>query len=188
MENVFELVHNRYMNLTYKFNVPNDPFALRVNALVPFYPKLAEMYPEDKLLDFICRSLHVDASMNSMTFECNYTLREDNSIILIEISKLRIQGEFTVVPLRQNVRYMLIEVNLSKILFKDIEIKTKGIYLHDAKKLQVFMGKMNFQFSQQTSIHLKINRNLNHWMYKNVFSERNDATEVYFVEYIQNQL
>lgn len=188
MESVFELIHNLYVNSTFNFNVPYDPFGFRVNTLVPFYPRLAEMYPTNKLLDLICRKLDVDAVTNSMTFECNYTLREDNSVVLIEISKLRIQGEFTIKPLSQSVQYTLLEIGLSKISLKDIEVKTKGIYLHNAKQMLVYMDILSLYISEQVSIHLKINRNLSHWVYKRTFSERNDATDVYFVDYIQDHL
>eukprot|EP00826_Nyctotherus_ovalis_P015048 TRINITY_DN14242_c0_g1_i13.p1 TRINITY_DN14242_c0_g1~~TRINITY_DN14242_c0_g1_i13.p1 ORF type:complete len:433 (+),score=74.86 TRINITY_DN14242_c0_g1_i13:167-1465(+) len=189
MKNVFEILHNKHIDINFTIkgtDKANQEF--NVLLLAPLYPRLIEIHPWDRAIDLICKKIKVnpqmDTSMVSVDFQCNFTLSDEEESVLMEISRLRLKGEFCMAAASPEAVFTVLEIGLEKPMFYDVEVKTKGIQSHYTKRLLYILRRHVSFFNKQLNLHLKIKRNLSHWIFNNAYEQFSDATVVYFVEYI----
>lgn len=184
MKNVFDILHNKYIDTSFTIKGTSDPNQdFGVHLLAPLYPRLVEIHPWDRAIDLVCRKIKVNTSVISVDFQCNFTLSDEADSVLVEISRLSLRGDLQMTAASPEAVFTVLEIGLANPVFHDVEVGTKGVQPHHAKWLLFILRRYTDFFNQQLSLHLKIKRNLSHWIFNNAYKQFSDAIAVYFVEY-----
>jgi len=116
-------------------------YALSVNSLVPFYPRLGEEYDPELTIDFSCDMMDSLSYHKKYMVDCKFVLHDDPNEVLFVIEGLEWGCNRKLEPIQDTEKTWL-EMKLTDFRFENLKVKNPIMPTYVQKQLLSFLQPM----------------------------------------------